>query len=199
MTPHMHGCALFPAPEHAAPLAAIRARFDPVHARKTVPHITLKQGFTGPIFDSVEEQALVAAVLGAASGFSSMRVELDRLESFSSPEYGGVVYARVVARPELSALAAAIVNAVAELGYATPAFPAEHENALFFPHLTLAQGLAPGAVEAMLSALSNWQPLQFRAHTVGLGRCDGEGVWRTPFTCRLDAATATESAADPAT
>ena len=185
MTPHMHGCALFPPPEYAAPLAAIRARFDPVHATKTVPHITLKQGFAGPAFDSAEEQALVAAVVAAARPFAALHVELDRVDSFGSPEFGGVVYARVLSGPELGALSAAIVNAVSALGYATPQFPAEHENELFFPHLTLAQGLAPHEVDAMLAALGRWRPLQFRARLVGLGRCDADGVWRTPFTCRL--------------
>ncbi|HTU61975.1 MAG TPA: 2'-5' RNA ligase family protein [Polyangiales bacterium] len=183
--PTLYGCALFPPPADAEPLARIRQRFDAEHASRSEPHITLKQPFHGPEPESVEESELVTLLRRSAAPFGPLQVHLRRIGTFRSPVHGSVVYARVEAEPVLHALARVVIAAVHDAGFETPSLSVEHETELYFPHLTLAQGLNEYAAQNMLAELANFAPRSFTVKRIGLGVCKADGRWQTPHTWSL--------------
>lgn len=186
MTP-LYGCALLPPLAEAEPLARIRARFDPGHAAHSQPHVTLKQPFLGPEAGSAAERVLVESVTRATARFAPLTIRLAELGSFGSPIHGHVVYAKAEGGAQIYALARALIDAVEASGFRTPNLPVAHEKELYFPHLTLAQGLSAPAAEAMLAQLIDFEPRSFVIHSVGIGRRLGDGTWLTPFACKLSA------------
>ena len=181
----LYSVALLPPARVSEPLAAIRARLDPEHAPKTTPHITLKQPFATET-NALNEAALVRALSRACARHPSFQLELEGVSFFESPRFGCVLYIGARACPQLHALSAALVHAIAELGHKTLGLELEHENRLFFPHLTLAQGLGRQEAEHAQRELSELGSYAFSAERVVVGRCGPDGVWERPYELGLD-------------
>jgi hypothetical protein len=78
--------------------------------------------------------------------------------------YGYVVYVPVRATPALIGLHVRLVQGLADGGARTSGVGVEREVAMFFPHLTLAQGLTvEGAQQALAIARRELAPARFLA------------------------------------
>lgn len=149
-----YSIALLPPPHVSKPLAAVRAAFDPEHASKTMPHVTLKQPFACAEPGPPSEALLFQGVAAACARQPAFPVRLNRVGAFESPRYGCVVYYGVDPCDPLMQLSRAMVEAMRKLGHVTDRLTPDVENRLFFPHLTLAQGLSTQAADQAMRTLS---------------------------------------------
>lgn len=176
--------AILPPPALAAPLASLRARLDPHHAPRTTPHVTLKQPFV--LTDSGQQDALVSRVAHVCSRVAGFELTTREVSMFESPVFGAVVHLRVELSDALHALQRLLVSTVAELGVVN--HEPEREVRLYYPHLTLAQGLSVEAGRAALVELGQLEESSFRVEQVVIGCCADDGVWTIPHRLPLAAA-----------
>ncbi len=147
-----HAFGLLPTERLARGFAAQRARFDQSHASPTVPHVTMKQPFVLGEGQLTTHDDFVEWLNRECCLQRPFEVQLDDVGVFDSRSgYGHVVYVRVRVTPSLIELHDRLVRALAQAGARTSGITAENEVALFFPHLTLAQGLSASAARDVLA------------------------------------------------
>ena len=117
-------------------------------------HVTLK--FIGET--STEKAAEIRGALAAIPSRAPFPVDFRGLGFFPNDRRPRVLWAGIVAGPELAALAAAVDSALASLG-----FP--REQRAFSPHLTLARFDAPRGLDALHAAIEKAGPLEFGGAT----------------------------------
>ncbi|HAP38665.1 MAG TPA: hypothetical protein DCQ94_02795 [Nitrospira sp.] len=152
LVPELHSFALVPEGPLADLLAAQRARFDPVHAAVTVPHVTMKLAcmLNGSALPTHE--ALITWLARECLKQPPFPVHLGEVGTFESCNgHGHVLYIAVRATAPLIELHDRLVQRVALAGVKTAGLSIEREVAMFFPHLTLAQGLSADAAREVLS------------------------------------------------
>lgn len=176
VVPVRHSFALVPPEPLAQVFARHRARFDPGHA-DTVPHITMKLGFVLGDGALATHSDLVEWLEQECRQQRPFEVQLGEVGMFSSCSgYGHVVYVGVCLTPALMELHSRLVEGLAKVGARTSGVSVEREVVMFFPHLTLAQGLTEaGAQEALAAAQRELTPVMFLADRLVTARsADGE-------------------------
>lgn len=181
----LYSFALLPPAVVSDPCAAARARFDPDHAGKTVPHITMKQPFELRASLSGGEARLIECIKQVAAAREPFVVELGRVDVFHTSRFGSVVHLAVAPSDALSGLHAGLVRTIAALELPTAGLDADQEERLFYPHLTLAQGLTPAQASSVVRELTAPWPRSFVAVDLVVGRCGSDGVWHRPFVLQL--------------
>jgi 2'-5' RNA ligase len=167
--------ALVPPPELSQRLAALRARLDPQHAPKTIPHLTVKQPFHCQPSDF---ERVVTRVGAFGQVHAAVAVSMRESGVFDTIQYGSVLHLHAPRTRELDALHTWLLNALADLSTAGPARDVEQRT--FYPHLTLAQGLESGPARALLASLEVELPLDFLARELVMGVRDDHGMWHRP-------------------
>jgi 2'-5' RNA ligase len=132
-------------------------------------------------------QRLVACIAGLCAEQSPFTVELGDVDVFDTAAFGSVVHLVVILSDALRELHAALVRAVSALELSTSGLDTAAEERLFYPHLTLAQGLTPEGARAAVRALDGPWPRAFVAADLAIGRCGDDGVWHRPLGLRLGA------------
>ncbi len=176
VVPVRYSFALVPPEPLAQVFACQRVRFDPGHA-DTVPHITMKLGFVIGDGALATHSDLVEWLEQEYRHQRPFEVQLGEVGMFSSCSgYGHVVYVGVRLTPALIELHARLVEGLAKVGARTSGVSVEREVAMFFPHLTLAQGLTEGdAQQALAAARRELAPVMFPADRLVTARsADGE-------------------------
>jgi len=193
----LYSLALLPPLSVAQPLAQWRARLHPDYAPKISPHITVKQPFVrqesadqsaydSPHASAPQHEAELMRALGRCiSTHTAFTLQLETPSFFSSSRYGSVVYLGVRRSAALDALSFTLVHAVAALGYITHGLDPERENGLFFPHLTLTQGLSKADAERAVAMLGSAADCSFLATRLVVGRAGDDGVWHRPYELSL--------------
>lgn len=174
----LYAMALVPPPALSDACAAVRRQWDREHSDKTFPHITLKQPFTFAEHSAEREAELLLLVHRVCAAHRALQVQLESVSSFESPAHGNVVHVQVALSPAMHALQQALTKAVFSIDGRTAAMTPEQEIEVFYPHLTLAQGLTKTAAAALLAtALPAIERQTFLAKSVVVGRCRADGVW----------------------
>ncbi|HEX5657302.1 MAG TPA: 2'-5' RNA ligase family protein [Polyangiales bacterium] len=181
--------ALAPPPELAQTFAVLRAQLDPEHAPKTIPYLTVKQPF---------ETGDLEAVLERVRALRLREVSIVLRESgvFDTAQFGSVLHLHAPRTPELDALHTALLQALADVSQSGPR--PEVEDRVFYPHLTLAQGLEAAVAREALGKLTLALPIAFEARELVMGVRDEQGVWNRPHTFALSASSRPASSAHPA-
>lgn len=171
--------ALLPPERLAQTFAAQRARFDPRHAATTIPHVTMKLAFRLGKRPLATHADLIVWLRGQCRHQQSFPVYLDEVGVFSScGGHGHVVYIAVRRTSELVELHDRLVFELARAGVQTPGMTIAREIDLFFPHLTLAQGLSAATAQEIFEiARCEHVPSAFMADRLVLGRSDDGVVW----------------------
>ncbi|MET0283448.1 MAG: 2'-5' RNA ligase family protein [Polyangiales bacterium] len=177
--------ALVPPASLSTTFAALRAQLDPEHAAKTIPHLTMKQPFETDQLDDV--RACVAALR-----LPAVAIDLREAGVFDTPQFGAVLHLHAPRTPALDALHLTLLHAVAHLAHSGPRL--EVEDRVFYPHLTLAQGLTPARAREALASLTLQLPIAFEARELVMGVRDERGVWNRPHSFALSAAPTAEAA-----
>lgn len=168
--------ALVPPEPLARVFAGQRDRFDQGHAT-TIPHVTMKLSFGLGEGILKTQDDLGRWLERECRGQPPFEVWLDEAGMFGACSgYGYVVYVPVRATPALIELHARLVQGLADGGARTAGVSVERELAMFFPHLTLAQGLtAEEAQLALMVARRELAPAMFLAdRLVTAWSADGE-------------------------
>jgi 2'-5' RNA ligase len=170
--------ALVPPEPLARVLTRQRARFDPAHAT-TIPHITMKLAFVIGEGALATYSDLVGWLEQECWHQRPFEVQLGEVGVFSSCSgYGHVVYIAVNPTPALVELHARLVQGLADVGARTSGVSAKREMALFFPHLTVAQGLSAVAAQEVLEiARYEYVPVVFMADRLVVGRSEDGVGW----------------------
>lgn len=176
----LYAMALMPPPDISAVCADVRRQFDPERSDKTFPHITLKQPFMFPDDAAAHEKALLLATQRVCSHHAALTVQLGEISSFDSPVHGSVVHVQVTLSSSLHRLQQALTEAVAAIGGITTHLTPALETRVYYPHLTLAQGLSHAAAAAAMAGenIPAFNQQQFVAHQVVVGRCGEDQVWQ---------------------
>jgi 2'-5' RNA ligase len=171
--------ALVPPEPLARVFAEQRARFDPAHAA-TIPHITMKLAFVIGVGALATHNDLVGWLERECRRQRPFEVQLGEVGVFSSCSgYGHVVYIAVNLTPALAELHARLVQGLADVGAWTSGASVEREMVMFFPHLTLAQGVSAATARKILNvARREHMPATFVADRLVLGRSDDGVAWR---------------------
>ncbi len=171
--------ALVPPEPLARVFAGQRARFDPSHA-ETVPHITMKLAFVIGEGTLATHNDLVGWLERECRHQRPFEVQLGEVGVFSSCSgYGHVVYIAVSLTPALIELHARLIQGLADVGARTSGVTVEREMAMFFPHLTLAQGLSAVTARKILNVARREHVLAtFIADRLVLGRSEDGVAWR---------------------
>jgi 2'-5' RNA ligase len=184
---HLYSLALLPPPPVAAPLAGYRRSFDPSRADSFVPHLTLKLPFSLGSGSLTSETALeeVAGALCATPPPGAVR----RVGVFDScGRHGHVLHAQVDPAP-LRRLHEILVLGLWRAGAATEKISPEREVELFFPHITLAQGLSQrAAMEACEQVRSSFSTTSFLASSLWIGRSRDGHSWELGATLSFSTA-----------
>lgn len=176
----MYSMALIPPPDLSDIYNNIRQKFDSERVNKTFPHITLKQPFIFADADPIHEQKLLEAMKLLCHQQKPFDVQIDNIDMFDSPAHGSVVHLQIHNTPLLSALQSAIVRAVNNIGGITEKLLPEQEEKIYYPHLTLAQGLSRAAAEAAIASIDTHTMghSAFRVQQLVVGRCGSDQVWQ---------------------
>lgn len=160
----MYSFALVPPEPLARVFAGQRVRFDQEHAT-TIPHVTMKLSFGLGEGTLKTQDDLGGWLERECRDQRPFEVWLDEAGMFGACSgYGYVVYVPVRATPALIRLHARLVQGLADGGARTSGVDVEREVAMFFPHLTLAQGLTvERAHEALAIARRELAPAMFLA------------------------------------
>lgn len=150
----LHSFALLPEEPLARVFATQRARYDPVHASMTVPHVTMKLACVLGEGPPATHEDLITWLIRECRDQRPFEVQLGDVGIFESCSgYGYVLYVAVRPTPPLVELHDRLVHALARAGAKTAGLSIEQEVSMFFPHLTLAQGLSvAGAQESLALA-----------------------------------------------
>ena len=152
LVPEVHSFALVPEGPLADLLAAQRARFDPVHVAVTVPHVTMKLACVLGEGLLATHEDLITWLIQECRDQRPFEVQLGEVGTFESCSgHGYVVYVAVCLTPSLVELHDRLVHGLARAGAKTAGLSIEQEVSMFFPHLTLAQGLSADAAREVLS------------------------------------------------
>jgi len=119
-------------------------------------HVTLK--FIGEV--PVQSIEAIKTALTTVSFPGAIQIFFRGIGFFPSERHPRVLWAGVVAGPELRALAEAVVNSLAPLGHA-------HEKRAFSPHVTLARFKSPEKLEGLQAAIAAAGPLEFGSVVAG--------------------------------
>lgn len=148
----VHSFALVPQEPLAGRFAAQRARFDPVHAAVTVPHVTMKLACVLTESALPTHEALITWLTCECLNQRPFQVHLGEVGTFESCSgHGHVLYIAVRPTAPLIDLHDRLVRRVVLAGAKTAGLSIEQEVAMFFPHLTLAQGLSAAAAQEALA------------------------------------------------
>lgn len=172
----VHSMALVPPEPLARVFASQRDRFDREHAT-TIPHVTMKLSFGLGEGTLKTQDDLRRWLERECRDQRPFEVWLDEAGMFGACSgYGYVVYVPVRATPALIGLHARLVQGLADGGARTSGVDVEREVAMFFPHLTLAQGLTVEEAQLALTvARRELAPVMFLAdRLVTAWSADGE-------------------------
>jgi 2'-5' RNA ligase len=181
----LHSLAILPPADLATRWSAVRASYDREHAAKTVPHITLKQPFTLTGELPARESAMVERLRETCALHGHFSLDLQDVAVFVSRVHGHVVHVKVALSAPLRALQHAIVRLLAREHYTAETDDPAQEERLFYPHLTLAQGLTDEQARRMLQELAATWASSFDAVAVVVGRRGANGVWQRPYVLPL--------------
>lgn len=148
----LHSFALLPQEPLARVLAAQRARYDPIHAPMTVPHVTMKLACVLGEGLLATHEDLITWLIQECRDQRPFEVQLGEVGTFESCSgHGYVVYVAVCLTPSLVELHDRLVHGLARAGAKTAGLSIEQEVSMFFPQLTRAQGLSAAAAQEALA------------------------------------------------
>jgi len=172
-----YSIGLIPPHDISRKLSNVRREIDPEHAIKTIPHITLKQPFN--LLNGVSKQILINRVDALEIRFIPISIFLESLSRFYSPIYQNVIYLKVGMNRELMTLQSDIVLSLSEIAVEHPQLQTQREIEVFYPHLTLAQGLDDDVVEGVMErCASQFEQIEFMAEKLVVASSDQEGNWK---------------------